>query len=131
MRDKNTTPLISRPISEMKMDKMEQHYVGRVQWYLEHDRHCHITSLSDREGYLILFPEGTVEETYMGQSTQWTRRTTIRFPDGATLQKYVTSPLNPTQSSQTMLAFPNSVLDGPEASKQRETSLALKGFLSS
>lgn len=26
----------------------------------------------------------------------------------------MTSPLNPAQQSQTMLAFPNSVLDGPE-----------------
>jgi hypothetical protein len=114
VRDENNTPLISQPISEIKMDKMDQQYVSRVQWYLEHHLHCRITSLSDREGYIILFPEGTVEETYMGQSTQWTRRTTIRFPDGATLQKYVTSPLNATQRGQTMLAFPNSVLDGPE-----------------
>lgn len=114
MRDENAMPLLSQPISEVEMDKMDPRYINRVKWYLEHELHCTVAPLSQREGYLVRFPAGTVEETYSGESTQWTHKTTIRFPDGATLQKYVTSALNPAQESQTMLAFPNSVLDGPE-----------------
>ncbi len=60
------------------------------------------------------FPAGAVEETYAGRSTQWTTVTTIRFPSGATLGKYVRAPLNPSQSRRVSLAFPNAILDGPE-----------------
>ncbi len=114
MRDETAVPLLSRPIREVEMSRMDQQYVTRVQWYLEHELQCSITYIRERGVYLIRFPEGTVEETYAGQSTQWTYKTTIRLPDGATLQKYVSAPLNPTQQSQTMLTFPNRVLDGPE-----------------
>lgn len=114
MRDDNGKPLLSRPIREIEMDRIDQRYVRRVQWYLENELHCSITYISERSRYLIRFPEGTVEETYQGQSTQWTHRTTIRFPGGTTLQKYVSAPLNPLQRGQTMLAFPHRVLDGPE-----------------
>lgn len=121
MRNENTTLLLSRPLCEVEMDQMDQRYTTRVQWYLEHELHCRVTPLDDREGYLIEFPEGTVEETHRGQSTQWTHRTTIRLPDGTTLQKYVTAPLNPTLRGQTMLAFPTSILNGPELLQQKET----------
>ncbi|HVU66863.1 MAG TPA: hypothetical protein VHD63_07040 [Ktedonobacteraceae bacterium] len=114
MREDDGKPLLSMPIREIEMDRMEQRYVTRVLWYLEHELHCSITYLSERGMYLIRFPEGTLEETYRGQSTQWTRRTTIRFPGGTTLQKYVSAPLNPRQRGQTMLAIPHRVLDGPE-----------------
>ena len=114
MRNEHIALLHSQPISDVKIDMMDQRYISRVQWYLEHDLHCKVTSLNEYEGYLVEFPEGTVEETYSGQSTQWTHRTTIRLPHGQTLQKYVTAPLNPTQRSQTMLTFPNSILNGPE-----------------
>lgn len=119
MRDEDTKPLLSRPIREIEMDKMDQRYVARVRWYLEHELHCRITYARERDMYLICFPEGTVEETYRGQSTRWTHRTTVRFPDGATLQKYVSSPLNQTQRSQTMLSFPHRVLDGPEPPRKK------------
>lgn len=125
MRDENAKPLLSRPICKLEMDKMDPQYVARVQWYLEHELQCSITYIREREKYLICFPEGTVEETYMGQSTQWTHRTTIRFPDGATLLKYVSSPLNSTQRAQTMLAFPNRILDGPEPPQQRKRRRAV------
>ncbi|HEY3993673.1 MAG TPA: hypothetical protein VGM01_12460, partial [Ktedonobacteraceae bacterium] len=112
MRNENATLLLSQPISEIAIDQVDQRYLTRVQWYLEHELQCKITPLAGRDGHLIVFPAGTVEETYEGQSTQWTHKTLIRFPGGSTLQKYVASPLNPTQRAQTMLAFPNSILDG-------------------
>lgn len=114
MSDEDVRPLLSRPIREIEMDRMEQRYVTRVQWYLEQELHCSITYMSERGKYLVRFPEGTVEETYRGQSTQWTHRTTIRFPGGTTLQKYVSAPLNSMQRGHTMLSFPHRVLDGPE-----------------
>lgn len=123
MRDENAVPLLSQPISEVEMDKMDPKYIARVRWYLEQELHCTVTPLSQRDGYLIHFPEGTVEETYSGESTQWTHKTTIRLPDGTTLQKYVISPLNVAQRGQTMLAFPNTVLDCPEP--PRRTGKAL------
>lgn len=124
MRDEENRPLLSRPIREIEMDKMDQQYVTRVQWYLEHELQCSITYLRECERYLIRFPEGTVEETYGGQSTQWTHRTTIRLPNGATLQKYVSSPLNAAQQCRTMLAFPHRVLDGPEPPHQERRQQA-------
>lgn len=125
MNNENVKPLLSRPIREIEMDKMDQQYVTRVKWYLEQELHCSITYVSEREKYLVRFPEGTVEETYSGQSTQWTHRTTIRLPGGNTLLKYVSSPLNSTQSSQTMLAFPHRVLDGPEPPGQEQRQRAV------
>lgn len=120
MSDEDVRPLLSRPIREIEMDRMEQRYVTRVQWYLERELHCSMTYLSERGKYLVRFPEGTVEETYRGQSTQWTHRTTIRFPGGTTLQKYVSAPLNSLQRSHTMLSFPHRVLDGPEPPVEEE-----------
>ncbi|HVU67779.1 MAG TPA: hypothetical protein VHD63_11640 [Ktedonobacteraceae bacterium] len=119
MRNEHTIPLLSQPISKMEMDRVEQRYVTRITWYLEHVLHCEITPLVGREGFLIHFPEGTVEETYGGQSTQWVRRTTIRLPGGQTLQKYVSAPLNPTLHGQTMLTFPTSILEGPEPRRHK------------
>ena len=114
MRDEDAGPLLSRPIREIEMDRMDPKYVTRVQWYLEHELCCSVTYMRERDTYLIRFPAGTLEETYRGRSTQWTHCTTIRFPSGAMLQKYVSAPLNALQSSQTMLSFPHHVLDGPE-----------------
>ncbi len=114
MRDEDARPLLSRPIREIEMDRIDQKYATRVQWYLEHELYCTVTCMGERDMYLIRFPEGTLEETYRGQSTQWTHCTTIRFPSGVTLQKYVSAPLNAMQRGQTMLSFPREVLDGPE-----------------
>ena len=97
MRNEGEKPLISKPISEVTIDQMDQQYVTRVKWYLEHELRCKITPLNEQRGYLIQFPEHTTEEVYAGQSTQWTYRTTIRLPNGVTLTKYVMSPLNPAQ----------------------------------
>lgn len=114
MSDDAIRPVLSRPISAIDIDEMEPQYVTRVQWYLEQELHCRVTYLREQGCYHISFPEGTIEETYPGQSTQWTHRTTIRLPDGTTLPKVVRAPLNATQHHQTMLAFPSRVLDGPE-----------------
>jgi hypothetical protein len=110
----DSTLLLSRPINTMAIDKIDQQYLARVVWYLEHELHCKMTPLANGEGHLIQFPAGTVEETYAGQSTQWTHKTTIRFPGGTTLQKYVASSIHPHQPAQTMLAFPRSILDALE-----------------
>ncbi len=119
MRNEHALPLLSQPISKVEMGRIEPRYVTRITWYLEHVLNCEITPLVDREGYLVRFPEGTVEETYSGQSTQWMHRTTIRLPNGQTLQKYVSAPLNPRLHGQTMLTFPTSILEGPEPARHR------------
>src|SRR5579859_6118715 len=103
VKNENATLLLAQPISAIEIDKVDQQYITRVKWYLEHELHCRMLPLIDRDGYLVTLPEGTLEETYAGQSTQWTHRTTIRFPSGITLQKYMVSPLNPSQRAQTML----------------------------
>ncbi|HEY0753640.1 MAG TPA: hypothetical protein VGD98_06730 [Ktedonobacteraceae bacterium] len=125
MNNEDVRPLLSRAITEIEMDRMDQRYVTRVKWYLEHELHCSITYMSEQGKYRVCFPEGTVEETYRGQSTQWTHRTTIRFPNGMTLQKYVSAPLNSMQRGQTMLSFPHGVLDGPEPPVQEERRKAV------
>lgn len=116
MRDAQASLLLSRPIGEMRMDQIDPQYVTRVLWYLEQELRCQVTPLSSQQGYLIRFPAGTVEEIYAGQSTQWTYRTTIRFLDGRTLTKYVQTQLSLPHASRTLLAFPTSVLEGPEPS---------------
>lgn len=107
-------PVHVRDISEVVMTRMDPAYVRRVYWYLGHILGCKVTFLGELEGHRVEFPTGTREETYMGQSTQFTHRTTIRFPSGHTLTKYVTAMLPDTTRSVTLLAFPNTVLDGPE-----------------
>ncbi len=114
MKDDQDKPLFSQPIHEVTISKIDQIYVTRVLWYLEHDLHCHVTALEGSQGFRITFPKGTLQETYAGQSTQWTHKTTIRFANGVTLRKYVVAPLNPTRHGLTSLAIPNTVLDGPE-----------------
>jgi hypothetical protein len=93
---------------------IDPQYLSRIRWYLERVLCCRMVTLPVQRGYLIHFPPGTVEEVYAGQSTPRTFRTIIRFANGITLTKYVTSPLNATLRGQTMLAFPNELLEGPE-----------------
>lgn len=116
MRIEESALLLSQSISTIVIDKIDQQYLARVVRYLEHELHCKMTPLANGDGHLVQLPAGTVEETYAGQSTQWTHRTTIRFPGGTTLQKYVASSIHPNQRAQTMLAFPRSILDASEDS---------------
>lgn len=104
------------PISGIVMSRMEPQYIARVWRYLEH-LGCTVKYLRDQNQYHIVFPEGTVEAIYAGQSTQWTRRTTICFAGGQKLTKYILTPFNPLYPTRTMLAFPNDVLFGPEPSE--------------
>src|ERR1700692_1071799 len=55
-------------ISEVVMSQMDQQYVSRVTWYLEHDLGCRVTYRGRQGGYHIQLPEGTVEAIYAGQS---------------------------------------------------------------
>jgi hypothetical protein len=105
-----TKPVQVKPITELTMSRMEPKYISHVCAYLQNVLGCQVEQLASGKTH-IRFPQGTVEETYMGQSTQWTHRTLIRFPTGQTLTKYVSVILhNPTQAT-TMLAFPNEVLE--------------------
>jgi hypothetical protein len=106
--------LRTTPISEVVMSQMDQQYVSRVTWYLEQVLHCRVTYRGRQGGYHIQLPAGTIEAIYVGQSTQWTRRTIICFPGGQKLTKYILTPFNPSHPTCTMLAFPNDVLEGPE-----------------
>jgi hypothetical protein len=105
--------LQSTPISEVVIGRIELPFIARVWRYLE-SLGCKVTYLRDQNRYHILFPTGTAEDVYAGQSTQWTHRTTLRFPGGQMLTKYVVVSLPHVETSLTMLAFPNEVLFGPE-----------------
>lgn len=106
-------PLFTKPIRELKIDLFDMQYVLKVQYYLERTLGCAMTYVGD--GYLVRFPEGKVEETYMGRETQWTRETTIRLPNGVTLTKFSRSALNTSQKPRVDLAYPNAILDVPLA----------------
>jgi hypothetical protein len=105
--------LSSKPISEVVISRIEFPFIARVWRYLE-SLGCKVTYLSDQNGYHVIFPTGTTENVYAGQSTQWTHRTIICLPSGRRLTKYVVVSLPHVERSTTMLAFPNQVLFGPE-----------------
>jgi len=117
--EKAEQPLLSTPLREIEIDQVEQRYLTRVRFYLEQELQCCMIYVRERATYLIQFPEGTVEETYRGQSTPWTYRTNLRLPGGTTLQKYVTAPLNPMQRGRTMLAFPTRILESPASGRSK------------
>jgi len=106
--------LCSKPISEIVIGPVDARYVARIWWYLENKLGCKIKYLRGQNQYQITLPAGTEEHTYAGQSTQWTHRTTICFPTGQRLTKYVFVSLSKAEKSTTMLAFTNDVLFGPE-----------------
>ncbi len=102
-----------KPITEVIMGPMERQYVSRVTYYLEH-LGCRISPLSDSQGYHIYLPEGSMEEVILWKSTQWKYQTIINLPGGQKLSKYILTSFNPSRQSIVMLAFPISVLEGPE-----------------
>jgi hypothetical protein len=106
-------PLRQKPISDVVLNRIDAQYVEPCTRHLE-KLGCRVTFRGLQGGYHVQFPAGTVEEVYAGQSTQWTYRTTIRFPTGQTLTKYVCVQLPYINSSTTALAFPIDVLYGPE-----------------
>jgi hypothetical protein len=108
-------PLKSTPIAELIMSPVDDKYIERIRHYLEEELHCSMSRIG-LDGYHIVFPEGTTEEVYAGQSTSFTYRTTVRFPGGSTLTKYVKTMLPHVEMSVTLLAFPTNVLYGPEQS---------------
>ncbi|HEY3993620.1 MAG TPA: hypothetical protein VGM01_12185 [Ktedonobacteraceae bacterium] len=95
------------------MSEMKGQYITRVLYYLRHELHCVVEPLGD-VGYHITFPAGTVEETYAGQSTQWTYMTLLRFPTGQEIDKYIKTRLSDMTKSTTTLGIPKRVLAGPE-----------------
>jgi len=101
--------LASKPIQEIVMSQIDRQYVIPIRRYLE-SLGCAVTLLDNGSGYRVQFPAGTQEETRAGLSTQFTHRTTVRFPNGKTLTKYVVVVMPQATSSATMLAFPNEVL---------------------
>src|SRR5258708_32763278 len=105
--------LQAKLISEVVISRIEFPYIVRVWRYLE-SLGCKVRYLRAQNEYHVTFPTGTTENVYAGQSTQWTHRTTIRFPSGQRLTKYVVVSLPHVERSTTMLAFPNEVLFGPE-----------------
>ena len=107
-------PLRSVPITEMVMSEMDAQYKTRILFYMRHELHCKVEPLEGKAGYYIQFPPGTREETYPGQSTQWNHRTTLRFPTGQTLARCISINVRDSKRSTTLLAFPNTILDGPE-----------------
>ncbi len=106
--------LRSKPISELVIGPVDARYVARIWRYLENDLGCKMKYLRNQNQYHITFPAGTTENTYAGQSTQWTHITIICLPTGQRLTKYVLVSLPHLDKSTTMLAFPNDVLLGPE-----------------
>ncbi len=108
----------SSPIHDVVISHVSQQYGMRMKHYLE-DLGCRVTPYQGERGkYHIQFPAGTTENTYAGQSTQWTHRTVVFFPGGARITKFILTPLNPSYPSYNTLAFPNDVLFGPEPVQQ-------------
>jgi len=105
--------LRSKPISEVVISQVDQQYISRIIWYLEH-LGCKVTYQGRPGEYQIQFPAGTTENVYAGRSTQWTHHTIICLPSGQRLTKYVVVSLPHVEKSITMVAFPNDVLFGPE-----------------
>lgn len=99
-------PLSTKPITELHMSCIDEIYVRRVYWYLEHTLECKVESEPDGRHH-ITFPDGTVEEVYPGQSTPWTYKTTIRFPNGRTLSKYKSVNVRNMMTATFLLYFPN------------------------
>lgn len=114
MREAENQPVQTKQIGELVIGPIDPQHLSRIRWYLERVLSCHMVMLPAQRGYIIQFPAGTVEEIYAGQSTPRTFRTTIRFANGVTLAKYVFSPLHAGMRGQTVLAFPTSLLEGPE-----------------
>jgi hypothetical protein len=56
--------------------------------------------------YAITFPVGTREETRLGQSGLYTRRSYIVLPSHREMPLYVASPINPGQRTRVTLGFP-------------------------
>ncbi len=80
--------LASVPIRELEINALDAQYVEPVRTYLARKLGCSLTYLVDGR-YLILFPPGTVEETWAGRSTCWTRGTVIRLASGPWFRKLV------------------------------------------
>src|SRR5258707_12437970 len=103
----------SSPIYDVVISHVSEYYALSIQRYLE-GLGCRVTYQGQRGKYQIQFPAGTTENTYAGQSTQWTHRTVvILFPPGR-ITRFILTPLNPLYPAYNTLAFPNDVLFGPE-----------------
>lgn len=98
--------LQSRPITDLEIT-IEVQYVKQVHHYLE-SLGCSV-SMREKNRYHIQLPTGTTEETYAGQSTPWTHKSNVLFPEGQKLTKYIVTSPN-FRKSTTMLAFPESVI---------------------
>src|SRR5258707_3689583 len=107
----------SSPIYDVVMSHVSEYYALSIQRYLE-GLGCRVTYQGQRGKYQIQFPAGTTENTYAGQSTQWTHRTVVFFPGGARITRFILTPLNPLYPAYNTLAFPNDVLFGPEPVQQ-------------
>ena len=105
--------IMSTTISNLTID-IEQRYIKAVKSYLE-SRGCSVSSKEGEEDkYLVTFPQGTQEEVYMGQSTQWTTCTTMRLPNGKKLERVTLHPLNSEQKRITTFMIPKSLLEKKE-----------------
>ena len=107
--EQDQTLLQAIPLHELIIE-IDAEYVEQCRAYWQCHR-CTFTRQGDNT-YMVVFPEGTTEETHLGRSGRYTRETTIRLKNGETFRKITASPLNETQQTRTTMAFPNWVLDG-------------------
>src|SRR5579859_7942658 len=95
--------LSSKPLNELEIEISPEH-AHECQTWLQ-TQGCHITHIQG-ECYRICFPEGVREEIRFGTSGAYTRRTSVVFPSGSVLPKYVAYPINKKQQGRrVMLVF--------------------------
>jgi hypothetical protein len=90
----------STPIQEFRDTMLNPAYFRLFEQYLDNVCQCTCTALED-ESIVVHFPDGTMEEEYVGRSTPWRRETTIRLPNGVKLIKRVHTS---TQEGEKVLA---------------------------
>lgn len=93
------------PIDELEIEISPEHLQMCEAWL--HLLGCRITHMQGTH-YLICFPEGTQEAICCGTSGAYTRRTSVIFPSGSVLPKYVAYPINKKQQGRRVtLVFPS------------------------
>lgn len=97
------------PIAETEDNMLHPRYFEQAKRYLEKELGCGYSGIQGRS-YRALFPEGTVEEIYEGASKDLIFVSTIRFPNGKTLKKWVKCSQREGEKVLVALCFPQGVL---------------------
>lgn len=101
-------PLASRAIKSLVIS-VDTKYVSAVERYA---LSLGCTLLFRDNTFTLYFPDGTMEETWGGRSTQWTETRTIRLPSGEEITKLTLHALDGSREAVTTISIPNVFFDG-------------------